>query len=443
MRGNIPGPGGSAPPGGATFLQSASPPMPRLLRLGLVAAALAASASAQTTLLRPDRVFDGEAMHEGWAVLVRADTIAAVGPAGALRAPEADVVDLAGTTLLPGLIEGHSHLLLHPYDETGWTEQVLNESVAERVARAVVHAEAGLMAGWTTSRDLGSEGAGYADVGLRDAIAKGVVPGPRLLVAGPAIVATGSYGPKGFRPDMEVPLGAQEADGADLVRVTREQIGGGADWVKVYADYRWGPNGEARPTFSEDELRTIVETAASSGRDVVAHAATAEGMLRAVRAGVRTVEHGDGGTPEVWAAMAERGVWLCPTLGAVDAISRYGGWDGSEPAPARVATKRRQVAAARAAGVPMCVGSDVGVFDHGDQAVEMELMVAYGMPALDVLRAATAGNAAMLRMEGRIGRVRPGLLADLVAVAGDPLADVSALRAVRFVMQGGAVVRRD
>ncbi len=260
--------------------------------LSLLLALLATAAAAQPALLlRPDRVFDGEAMHEGWAVLTRADTIAAVGPAGTLAEAGARVVGLPGTTLLPGLIEGHSHLLLHPYDETGWTDQVLRESVAERVARGVMHARAGLMAGWTTTRDLGSEGAGYADVGLRDAIDKGAVPGPRLLVAGPALVATGSYGPKGFRPDMAVPLGAEEADGPDLVRVTRRQIGHGIDWVKLYADYRWGPNGEARPTFSEDEIRSVVETAASSGRDVVAHASTAEAMLRAVRGGVRTIEH--------------------------------------------------------------------------------------------------------------------------------------------------------
>ena len=408
----------------------------------LLLLALPASAQERGLLLVPDRVFDGETMHSGWAVLVRADTIAAVGPPGTLGDVRGvQTMDFPGMTLLPGLIEGHSHLLLHPYDETGWTEQVLNESVAERVARGVVHAEAGLMAGWTTTRDLGSEGAGYADVGLRDAIDKGVIPGPRLLVAGPAIVATGSYGPSGFRPDMEVPLGAQEADGVDLIRVTREQTGGGADWVKLYADYRWGPNGEARPTFSEDEIRMVVETAASSGRDVVAHASTTEGMLRAVRAGVRSIEHGDAGTAEVWAEMAARGTWLCPTLGAVDAISRYQGWDGAEPAPARIAVKRRQFADALAAGVPMCLGSDVGVFDHGDQAVEAELMVGYGMAPLDVLRAATSGNAAMLRLEDRIGSVRVGMLADLVVVEGDPSVDMAALRQVRRVVQGGRVVR--
>ena len=409
--------------------------------LAVLLAAAASAALAQPMLLRPDRVFDGDAMHDGWAVLVRGDTIAAVGPAPQIAVPAgARVLDLPGTTLLPGLIEGHSHLLLHPYDETPWTDQVLRESLAERVARGTAHAVAGLRSGWTTTRDLGSEGAGYADVGLRDAIQKGAVPGPRLLVAGPALVATGSYGPKGFRPDMDVPLGAEEADGPELVRAARRQIGGGADWVKVYADYRWGPRGQALPTFSEAEIRSVVEAAASAGRDVAAHAGTAEGMLRAVRAGVRTVEHGDDGTAEVWAEMAARGTWLCPTLAAVDAISRYQGWDGAAPDPPRIALKRRQFAAALAAGVPMCVGSDVGVFSHGEQAREMELMVAYGMPTLDVLRAATSGNAAMLRLDGEIGRVRRGLAADVVVVEGDPLADVSALRRVRLVVQAGRVV---
>lgn len=413
--------------------------MSRRFVLVLLALLTAAPAAAQSVLLRPDRVFDGETMHEGWAVLVRADTIAAVGPS--LSAPEARVVDLRGMTLLPGLIEGHSHVLLHPYDETPWNDQVLLESVAERAARATVHAEASLLAGWTTLRDLGSEGAGYADVGIRRAIEKGAIPGPRLLVAGPALVATGSYGPKGFREDMDVPLGAEEADGENLVQAARRQIGGGADWVKVYADYRWGPRGEALPTFSEDEIRTVVRTAADAGRDVAAHAATAEGMLRATRAGVRTIEHGDGGSPEVWREMASRGTWLCPTLAAVDAIERYRGWDGSAPAPSRVQQKRQAFREALDAGVPMCVGSDVGVFTHGTQAREMELMVEAGMLPTAVLSAATSGNARMLRLDDRIGAIRLGLLADLVAVDGDPSVDIGAVREVRFVMQSGRIVR--
>jgi imidazolonepropionase-like amidohydrolase len=390
-------------------------------------------------LLAPDRVWDGEAMHDEWRVLVRDGRIVAAGPsvsdAGATELP------LPGTTLLPGLIEGHSHLLLHPYDETPWTDQVLLESHAERVARAVVHAEATLMAGVTTVRDLGSEGAGYADVGVKASIEKGVVPGPRMLVAGPALVATGSYAPKGA-PEWSLPKGAEEADGVeDLTRVTRDQIGRGADWVKVYADYRWGPNGEARPTYTEEELAVVVSIAESSGRRVVAHAATPEGMARAARAGVRTIEHGDGGTAETFELLAERGVAFCPTLAAGDAITQYGGWrKGVDPEPDRIRNKRASFATALRSGVEICFGGDVGVYPHGDNVRELELMVDYGMPTTDVLRAATAGNARVFELGDR-GRIASGLLADLVAVRGNPATDITALRAVELVMKGGEIVR--
>ncbi|MCA9604128.1 MAG: amidohydrolase family protein [Holophagales bacterium] len=411
----------------------------------LAATALAAgpASAAERRLLLPDRVFDGvgERAHEGWGVLVEGERILAVGPRAELGAAgDAESVALPGTTLLPGLIEGHAHVLLHPYDETPWNDQVLRESEALRVARATVHLARTLAAGFTTLRDLGTEGAGWADVGLRDAAAQGIVPGPRLLVATKALVATGSYGPKGFAPSFEVPLGAEEADGADLVRAVREQIGKGADWVKVYADYRWGPHGEARPTYSVGELRTIVETAASSGRPVAAHAVTPEAISRAVEAGVETVEHGDDATPEVLATMAARGVWLCPTLAASDAIERYRGWDGTPPEPARIAAKRASFRAALDAGVPICAGGDVGVFAHGDNARELELMHAYGMSAPRVLLAATSGNARMLHLDGEIGSIRPGLAADLVAVRGDPTADLAALRRVVLVLQRGTIV---
>jgi len=394
---------------------------------------------AAVRVLAPDRVFDGTAMHDGWVVVVEGSRIRDAGPADRVTVPQgAERVDLAGTTLLPGLIEGHAHLFLHPYDETPWNDQVLKESQAYRTARAVVHARETLRAGFTTLRDLGTEGAGYADVGLKQAIADGVIPGPRLLVSTRAIVATGSYGPKGFAPHVDPPLGAQAADAGELVRVVREQIGGGADFIKVYADYRWGPNGEARPTFSVEELRTIVDTAASSGRPTVAHAATAEGMRRAVLAGVETIEHGDGGTPEVWALMKERGVALCPTLAAGESMARYGGWTkGVDPEPERVRDRKAGFRAAREAGVTICMGGDVGVFRHGDNALEMELMVEYGMPPLDVLRAATSVNAKVFHLDDRVGAIRPGLLADLVAVAGDPSRDIHAVRDVRLVLQGG------
>ena len=400
------------------------------------------SASAQeSVLLHPDRVFDGEQIREGWSVLVRGGLIVEAGP-DISASGDVTRIDLPGTTLLPGLIEGHSHLLLHPYNETSWTDQVLLESHAERVARGTVHARATLMAGVTTVRDLGAEGAGYADVGLKAAIEKGVIPGPRMIVAGPALVVTGSYNPKGA-PEWSLPKGAQEADGIDgLTQATRDQIGRGADIVKVYADYRWGPNGEARPTFTQAELRLVVEIAGSSGRPVVAHASTAEGMLRAIHAGVQTIEHGDGGTPEVFALMAREGVGYCPTIAAGDAITQYGGWEkGVDPEPARIQRKRESVRIALESGVQMCFGGDVGVYPHGDNVRELEMMVDYGMTDLAALNAATAGNADMFELDDR-GRIAPGLLADLVAVEGDPSEAISALRDVVLVMKGGEVVRR-
>jgi imidazolonepropionase-like amidohydrolase len=392
-------------------------------------------------LLLPDRVFDGEKLQTGWAVLVEGDKISAAGPMAQVNVPKDAVVQkLPGCTLLPGLIEGHSHLLLHPYNETSWDDQVLKESDALRVARATVHARKTLMAGFTTIRDLGSEGAGYADVGLKQAIREGIIPGPRMIVAGRAIVATGSYGPKGLDNDFTVMLGAEPADGNDLVRVVRDQIGKGADVVKVYADYGWGVVGDARPTFSQEELTLAVETAKSSGRPVVAHASTAEGMRRAALAGVETIEHGDAGTPEVFRLMKEKGVALCPTLAAGEAIVRYRGWKDGDAEPPRIRLKKETFREALKAGVTISAGSDVGVFTHGNNVWELELMVTYGMSPIDVLRSATSINATVFHQQD-IGKIQPGRTADLLVVKGDPTKNISDLRNVQWVMKAGIVYK--
>jgi imidazolonepropionase-like amidohydrolase len=394
------------------------------------------------TVLRPARVFDGDVVHEGWAVRVRGDRIEAAGPAASMDSTGAAVVNMPGTTLTPGLVEAHSHVLLHPYNETSWNDQVLHEGIGLRVARATNHLRDTLMAGFTLIRDLGTEGAGYADVELKQAVEQGIIPGPRMLVSTRAIVATGSYGPKGFAPEWRVPLGGEEADGDSVIRVVRDQIGHGADWVKVYADYRWGAHGEAEPTFSEQEMRTMVETARSSGRPMTVHSTTAEGMRRAIMAGVETIEHGDSGTPEVFRLMKEHNVALCPTLAAGDAIAQYGGWKkGSSPEPASITRKRESFKAALAAGVTIISGSDVGVFTHGDNARELDLMVEYGMAPIDALRSATSIATRVLHMDNRIGSIKPGMLADLAAFDGDPTRDISALHHVRFVMKGGKVYR--
>ena len=413
------------------------------LALALAQAVAPAPAAPAAILLEPMQVFDGvdPQPHRGWDVLVEGDHIAAVGPH--LDAPaNARVVALPGDTLMPGMIEGHGHFFLHPYNETSWDDQVLHEPLALRTARAVVHARDTLMAGFTTERDLGTEGAGYADVGLKQAIEQGIVPGPRMLVATRAIVAEGAYGPKGFEPGAAIPQGAQEVSGVDeMTRAARDQIAAGADVVKMYADYHYMPGEPSRPTLSEAELAAGAKVGHDAGRIVAVHTVTPEGMRRAIAAGVDTIEHGYGGTPEIFKAMHDKGIALCPTLAASDAVARYRGWNGEDPAPESVEQNRASFRLALAAGVPICAGGDVGVFPHGENARELVLMQAAGMKAADVLIAATSGNARIFRIADKVGAVKPGLAADLIAIPGDPTKDVSAVKTVDMVMKGGVLVK--
>lgn len=403
--------------------------------------ALATNVQSQTLLLKPDRVFDGMSMHSDWVVLVKNNKIVEAGAMRFKLTADTQIVELKGMTLLPGLIEGHSHLLLHPYNEVSWDDQVLKESRAERAIRGANHAKATLAAGFTTVRDLGTEGAEYDDVGLKRAIEKGVIPGPRMIIATKALVAKGAYGPKSVNPDVDLPQGAAEVAGLEQIsQEVRSQIGKGADVIKVYADYRAGRDGESVPIFSVEEMRLMASIANSGKRQLVAHASTPEGMLRAIEAGASTIEHGDSGTPEVFKRMKEKGVTLCPTLAAGDAIEQYRGWKkGVNPEPARILAKRQTFAFAMKAGVNICMGGDVGVYTHGDNAREMELMVDYGMSAMEVLRSATSVNALAFGYGDKLGRVAPGMLADLIAVEGDPSTDIKLVRKVKMVMKDGKI----
>jgi imidazolonepropionase-like amidohydrolase len=339
-------------------------------------------------------------------------------------------VDYGDAFLIPGLVDLHTHLLLRPYDQATWERQVLHESLELRTIRATAAAAATLRAGFLHVRDLGTEGANLADVALRTAIADGIVPGPRIFASTRAIVATGCYGPN--LPTAEVPKGAQVADGPDGVRrAVREQVAAGADWIKVYADYRRAPGADATPTFTSDELRALCDEARTAGIPVAAHASTDEGIRRAVEAGVRTIEHGTGAGDATLQLVRERGVVLCPCLAANEAIVRQAGHRG--PVARRLDTGRIAFQRALAAGVTIGCGSDAGVFAHGDNARELELMVEYGMTPAQALASATTTAAAVL---GRtdLGRIADGARPGLVVLAVDPLQDIGALRAVVAVI---------
>ncbi|MBI3676660.1 MAG: amidohydrolase family protein [Proteobacteria bacterium] len=404
-------------------------------------------AAASSVLLKPARIWSaGDGLREKMHVLVEGERIAMIG--AELSAPHATCVELTDCTLLPGLIDAHSHLFLRPYNQTLWDDQVLKESESYRTVHAVAHARATLMAGFTTLRDLGTEGAGYADVSLKRAIAEGIVPGPRVLVSTRAIVAAGGYAPSRakYRDDCCLAQGAEEASGVDeVVRAVRHQAAHGADWIKFYADYRVGPNGETVATFSIEELRAGVQTAHDLGRPVASHAISDEGMKRSVLAGVDTIEHGYGGTRETFVSMGAKNIAFLPTLAAAESIAEYfhGYSPGKTEPTEHIRNAERAFRLAREAGVTIGCGSDVGVFAHGTNWRELELMQRCGMTPEECLTAATAVNAKILRRENDLGKIEKKFLADLIAVPGDPTRDLALLHAPRFVMKGGAIVRDD
>lgn len=396
-------------------------------------------------ILKPDYVFDGKSIHNNWIVIVKENKISYTGPEKNTNLPEnSNTIILKGKTLMPGIIEGHSHLLLHPYNETSWNDQVLKESPVERSIRGSIHANASLMAGVTTMKDMGSEGAGYSDVYLKKSIEKGIIIGPRLLVSGPAIVATGAYGPKGFYDGVNIPLGAEEASGNDeCIRTVRRQMGNGVDFIKIYADYRWSPGENSQPTFSLEEIQTIVSTASSAGKHVVAHASTPEGMRRAIIGGVESIEHGDDGTLEIFKLMKEKGVALCPTLAAGESIEQYKGWKkGINSEPQRIIDKKESFKLALESGVTILFGGDVGVFTHGENYRELELMVAYGMTPTAALESATSINANFFHLEN-LGEIKKGFLADVIAVEGNPTENISNMKKVSFVMKDGIIYKNE
>jgi imidazolonepropionase-like amidohydrolase len=434
-------------------------------RLSLVAAALIAgvaaplatqaqspdSAARTAYVIRAAHLVDGRSptRRDDVALLVVGDRIKAVGGAAdvARQAPAgARTIDLGGATVLPGLIDAHTHILLQG-DVTAedYDAQLLKESIPYRTIRATVAARTALLNGFTTLRDLETEGAMYADVDVKTAINRGVIAGPRLFVATRAMAPTGMYPLSGYSWELRVPEGVQIVDGPDAIRkAVREQAKYGADWIKFYADRRYylAPDGRLRSwvNFTDEEMKALVDEAHRLGKKVAAHAMGWDGIDAALRAGVESVEHGYGLTDDLIDRMVKQRVYWCPTIfvGVYVAPGRGGIW------PRMAELERAAFPKALKRGVLIAFGTDAGGYPWTEnQARELTYMVQYGMSPMAAIQSATAVAARLLGQEAELGTLEPGKLADLIAVRGDPLADVSELQRVSFVMKGGVVYKND
>jgi imidazolonepropionase-like amidohydrolase len=398
----------------------------------------------QTTVVKCGRLInpvDG-AVTQNAIIIVRGDRIEQVG-AGLAIPTGAKLIDLSAYTVLPGLIDSHTHILLQPEDERG-APPVITKSQAFRTVQGVAAAKRDLEAGFTTMRDLDSEGAGFADIAIRDGINGGIIPGPRLLVSTYALTITGGHmNNAGLNPDIQIPEPATLTDSRDaMISEIRREVKYGADWIKLYAT---GTLRHVDPVTLEslsqvslEDVKAVVAEAARWRRDVAAHAYGGEGAKNAIRGGVRSIEHGMLMDDETLKLLVEHGTFWCPTLSVYLPESAE---DDTEMRRRIVAHHKEVFQKAMKMGVKICFGTDVGAFEHGTSAREFLKMVEYGMKPIEAIRSATTRAAQLLRMEKQIGSVEAGKLADIIAVQGDPLADIKALTQVTFVMKGGKVYK--
>jgi imidazolonepropionase-like amidohydrolase len=418
--------------------------------VGLLFLAVSATAQQQVTVIKAGALIDGRSseVRRNQTIVIRGNRIESVGdvatPAGA------KVIDLSNMTVLPGMIDAHTHIFLQGEDpaEGGYDIQLLKYPIAYRAARAVVAVRRALEQGFTTLRDVETEGAGYGDVGIKMAINEGRIPGPRLFVVTRAISTTGGYNLEGYAPEIEVPKGAQLIDGPiEARKAAREQLDHGADWIKVYMTHRsWVDkqgNLVSQPTLTVEELKAIVDEAHGWKKKVACHAYGGEGMQRALDGGCDSIEHGLDLTDQNVAQMVRQGTWLVPTLSVYYTHNEPPDTPGGKRDAKRVAVHGPSFQKAMKAGVKIAFGTDVGGFSWDDPiAQEFARMTEFGMSPMDAIRAATSRAADLLDMTGDLGIIAPGAYADIIAVNGDPLRDVSALKNVSFVMKDGSVFKQ-